>query len=319
MSDFVRKGHEGVKFFIGPEIEQTPAFGKKTLFVVGLQETELVEKLAREHKTPHIFLSANRSLDTLEFVDGHYIVPGPFGTTRAEDWETQIHSLLDRGFMVSVDYPAHKHEMMLKVLNAGIWQSRNFVPVLSVAIPHVSTSSPNLTVKIDDSNFKATNPGVWCMHHREVTDSNRFTDWNEYGDDEIISEDEIQRFSKKITTLPARVAVPIVANNPATPANESVPIGVGGAEVESFAEINAPGINLAGVRAKLAEIEASEVKNDSDAGLDPTGKSKLKADPDAPVEVIKAPVTDVASAYAGEIVADPLGKEASKKPVKKKQ
>ena len=32
-----RAGHEDVKFFIGTEVEHTPALGLKTLFVVGVQ------------------------------------------------------------------------------------------------------------------------------------------------------------------------------------------------------------------------------------------------------------------------------------------
>ena len=32
-----RPGHEDVKFFTGIEVEHTPAFGHKTLFVVGVQ------------------------------------------------------------------------------------------------------------------------------------------------------------------------------------------------------------------------------------------------------------------------------------------
>ena len=31
---------EGVNFFVGTEVEHTPQFGKKTLFVVGLQNYE---------------------------------------------------------------------------------------------------------------------------------------------------------------------------------------------------------------------------------------------------------------------------------------
>lgn len=239
MDTFVRKGHEGVRFFVGPEIEQTPAFGKKTLFVVGLQDITEVERLAKEHKCPHIFLSANRSFDSLELVDGVYKV----GDTLARDWEVQIHKLLDLGFMVSIDYPAHKHVDMLKIIGPAIWQSRNFVPVLSVAIPKVNTSSVNLTVKIDDSNFRATNPGVWCMNHMEVTDSNRFTDWNEYGNDQILADEDVKSvISPKVVVAPAAVT------------NKS--------------EVTAPAL-----------VEESVVKNNADLGLDTDSKSLLKPEP----------------------------------------
>jgi hypothetical protein len=32
-----RDGHNDVNFFVGTEVERTPAFGKRTLFVVGWQ------------------------------------------------------------------------------------------------------------------------------------------------------------------------------------------------------------------------------------------------------------------------------------------
>ena len=36
----IRKGHDvSVSFFTGDEVEKTPAFGKKTLFVVGVQSS----------------------------------------------------------------------------------------------------------------------------------------------------------------------------------------------------------------------------------------------------------------------------------------
>jgi hypothetical protein len=188
MEKFVRKGYENANFFIGPEIEHTTAYGKKTLFVRNLQSTELVEKLAREHHTPHIFIGVSRSFDSLELKDGVYMV----GDTLAADWEKQIHYLLDQGFMVTLDYPAHKHYDVLKVLNPGIWQSRNFIPMLAVPVPCIETSSHNLTIKIDDSNFAETNPGVWCLNFSEVTDSNRFTGWQEYGDDMILDVPKVQ-------------------------------------------------------------------------------------------------------------------------------
>ena len=38
-----RVGHNNVSLFVGTEVEHTPAFGLKTLFVVGIQPTELIE------------------------------------------------------------------------------------------------------------------------------------------------------------------------------------------------------------------------------------------------------------------------------------
>ena len=128
-----RIGHENTAFFIGPEVEHTPAFSRKTLFVVGKQDVEKILKLAREHKVTHIFMGANHS----------FVVDPTDGTLY---WDKTITELLDRGFWVSLDYPAHQHESVLKILNAGIWQSRIFVPLLRVEIPKIQTSRDRKSV-----------------------------------------------------------------------------------------------------------------------------------------------------------------------------
>ena len=44
----------------------------------------------------------------------------------------------------------------------------------------------NVIIKIDDKDFRATNPGVWCWSVRDMIDETHFTDWSQYKDDEII-------------------------------------------------------------------------------------------------------------------------------------
>jgi hypothetical protein len=175
-----RQGHEGVDFFIGPEVEHTPAYSKRTLFVVGKPKLDQIERMAREYKTPHVFMGANHSFE-LDQLNGD----GKWDENSY--WNQTITSLLDHGFWVTLDYPAHQHNSVLKMLNPGIWLCRTFVPLLGVRIPKVQNSSVNLTIKIDDIDFAATNPGVWCLHHHEITDSNRFTDWTEYSTDEVLA------------------------------------------------------------------------------------------------------------------------------------
>jgi hypothetical protein len=272
-----RDGHNSVAFFIGPEVEHTPAYSKKTLFVVGRQSVVDIEKHARDNKTPHIFMGANHSFD---------IEPGHPDETVKVYWDKTITALLDKGFMVTLDYQAHMHETVLKMLNPGVWQSRLFVPLLAVRIPKIETSSPNLTVKIDDVDFKATNRGVWCMHFHEVTDSNRFTDWQDYETDSIIHTgvELMDSFNAK-TEPKAKVAAPVAPAAPQPPAEEPV----------------------------------AETLNQTELGLDVVATTALKADPDAPpvADVVKTP-EDAAAAYADGATVDPLSAEASKKPKSKK-
>jgi len=169
-----REGHNNVKFFIGPEVEQTPAYSKRTLFVVDEQPLADIEKYAREHKVTHVFLGANHSFNA--------------SREAAPYWNMIITSLLSRGYWVTLDYQAHDHALVYEMLADSIWKCRTFVPLVGVRLPHFQTASPNLTVKIDDQDFNSTNAGVWCLHHNELADSNRFTSWNDYATDEVITD-----------------------------------------------------------------------------------------------------------------------------------
>lgn len=167
MGTYIDKNSKS-KFFVGPEVEYTAANGKKTLFVVGMQKIKTIEELAVKHKTPHIFFGTANSF----LFDGN-------------DWDRVISHFLERGYMISVEYSAHQHEKMLSKLSPWIWQSKHFIPVLSVKIPNIEFSNPNLILKIDDSEFQHSNPGVWCYNHQELMDSNRMTGWQEYDLEEI--------------------------------------------------------------------------------------------------------------------------------------
>jgi len=268
-----RDGHKDVVYFIGPEVEHTPAYSKRTLFVVGKQDVEQIERMAREYRTPHIFLGANHSF-SVDPTDGTLY------------WDKTITALLDKGFWVTLDYQAHEHKSVLLMLNKGIWQCRTFVPLLSVRIPNVQTSSTNLTIKIDDVDFKATNAGVWCLNHHEITDSNRFTDWNDYTTDEVV----------------APLAGPVP--NPVLRVPVPTPV---------FADNNKPEVNL-----EKAKEVVEAAKNDQSIGLDTSAVSQLKPEENAQETEISTPavasVKDAAEAYADGATKDPLSsKEPSKK------
>ena len=45
-----REGHENIDLFIGQEVEHTPAYGQKTLFVAGLQDTNKILDILKNHR-----------------------------------------------------------------------------------------------------------------------------------------------------------------------------------------------------------------------------------------------------------------------------
>jgi hypothetical protein len=61
---------EDTIFFVGTEIERTPAYGMKTLFVVGVLHSigTILEK-AEKNECRHIYFGANQSFPKLEIND----------------------------------------------------------------------------------------------------------------------------------------------------------------------------------------------------------------------------------------------------------
>lgn len=288
-----------VTFFIGPEVEHTPAYSKKTLFVVGKPEVSRIEKLAREYKVPHISLGANLSFQCNSTEDATY-------------WDTTVTSLLDKGFWVTLNYRAEEHVDVLKILNPGIWQSRIFVPLLGVGIPQLETSNGNLTVKFHSNGNRSTNPGVWSLHYHQITDSNRFTDWGDYDTDVGITE--------TVTPGPTGWSGPLevkVEDKP-TPMPPYMPTSTDPAPERIDIKSLQPAVIK---QADAVEPVTSPALNDETLGLDPESKSNLKPDPDAEATIKALDVIDAASAaeaYSEGATNDPLGDESKKPKARKK-
>ena len=71
-------------------------------------------------------------------------------------------------------------------LESGLIEYDNFIPQLRVPVPYVKQWNYNTMLKIDDKDFKASNPGVWCHSLHDLMDREKFTDWTEYGLDKIL-------------------------------------------------------------------------------------------------------------------------------------
>ena len=170
-----RKGHENIDFFVGTEVERTPAFGKKTLFVVGLQTVNEIQEWVDDFASyqdatqhiEHIFFGANHSFhpdDRLEW----------------QQWEHMIEPFLNKGYLCSLDIPiTHVEEF-----NDGLLcEHRKFIPQIRVSIPYTKLWNYNTMLKIDDKDFDATNPGVWCHSLHSLMSRETFTSWDDYKGD----------------------------------------------------------------------------------------------------------------------------------------
>jgi hypothetical protein len=163
---------EDITFFTGVEIERTPAYGMQTLFVTGIQPVEAIKGVLANQEIQHIFFGANHSFNPV-FND--------YEGWKA--WEDMITYFLDAGFWCSLDIPLTAVE---EFNDGGLNDYNQFIPQIRVPIPYIKLWNYNTMLKVDDKDFKATNPGVWCHNLHDLLDRNKFTSWDQYGNDEII-------------------------------------------------------------------------------------------------------------------------------------
>ena len=157
-----------VQFFIGKEIEHTPAFGKLTLFVTGIHSVE--EIASNLNGAEHIFFGANHSFN-------------PRTPEEWDQWQDMIQFFLDKEYLCSLDIPLSAVE---EFNDGGLNESDNFIPQIRVPIPYIKLWNYNTMLKIDDKDFKATNPGVWSHSLHKLMDRNNFTPWDKYKEDKIL-------------------------------------------------------------------------------------------------------------------------------------
>ena len=173
----IREGHETTEFFVGTEIENSPAHNKDTLFVVGLQPVDIIRwklnEINSKRREPirHIYFGANMSFPNPDVND--------FATWK--QWSDMITYFLKKDYFCTLDIDVSSVEGLAE---GELCEYNNFIPMISVKMPYIRLLNYNTTVKIDDKDFKATNPGVWCYSLHSLMNRNNFTDWSKYTKDE---------------------------------------------------------------------------------------------------------------------------------------
>jgi len=169
----IRDGHDSVKFFVGTEVEHSPALGMRTLFVVGIQDSAEIVGMAQKNNCEHIYFGANQSFPNLAVNNS-----GEWNR-----WENMIGSCLMHGAWCTLDVDVSAAEGLLE---GSLIDHARFIPMISVKLPYAKLYNYNTTIKIDDKDFRATNPGVWCHSLHELQNRAVFTDWSKYSQDEVI-------------------------------------------------------------------------------------------------------------------------------------
>ena len=162
-------------FFTGVEVEKTPAFGMKTLFVTGVQPCDVIQEHYNYQQCEHIFFGANHSFNPgIDF---------PKDADEWTPWEDMIMYFLKKDILCSLDLPLSHAEALLE---SGMIENDFFIPQIRIPLPYIKQYNYNTMIKLDDKDFKATNPGVWCHSLHDLMDRNKFTDWSKYGLDKVL-------------------------------------------------------------------------------------------------------------------------------------
>jgi hypothetical protein len=175
----IRDGHEAADFFVGTEIEHTPAHGQRTMFVVGLQNIDTIKwqlgEIDQRSRAPitHIYFGANMSFPQHDGV----------GLDEFQPWQDMIKPFLQAGYTCTLDFDAVHAELLAE---SSLVEKSNFIPMISVKLPYVQLLGYNATIKLDDKDFDATNPGVWCHSVHDLMSRDKFTSWLEYTKDEVV-------------------------------------------------------------------------------------------------------------------------------------
>jgi len=98
-------------------------------------------------------------------------------------WEGMIGHFLEKGYMCSLDIPISAVEQFN---DSGLCEYRNFIPQIRVSIPYIRLWNYNTMIKLDDSDFDATNPGVWTHSLHSLMSRRTFTDWDQYNKDSTL-------------------------------------------------------------------------------------------------------------------------------------
>lgn len=166
--DYQSGEYENITYFVGTEVEHTPAFGMETLFVVGIQSTESIALNLSGCK--HIFFGANHSFN-------------PTTDDQWKLWEEMIMFFLKKNYLCSLDIPMSHVEQFN---DGGLNEFDNFIPQIRIPIPYIRLWNYNTMIKIDDKGFNETNPGVWSHSLHALMSRESFTDWTKYQKDKII-------------------------------------------------------------------------------------------------------------------------------------
>lgn len=161
-----------VDYFVGTEVERTAMYGEKTLFIVGIKPVEDIIALAEQENVRHLYFGTSQSF--------HPVSPYDWAA-----WNEMIKPLLIKDYWVTLD-------MGIEYVNGDYYEQGwdeyfTYIPMISAKLPNIRKLNYNATLKIDDTTWGDTNPGVWCHPLNALMTRRVYTDWKDYVGDTPVS------------------------------------------------------------------------------------------------------------------------------------
>lgn len=169
-----------VSHFIGREVENTPAYGLETLFIVpdGKSTDEIIQIIKKhESEVENVYLNANHIM--IE----HEMDPSDFFS---RDWGSVLETI-EKSRHIKYATIEIFNPLNIAMLEDFLKKYKKLIFNVSIQIPNAEEYRNRVSIKIDDIDFKATNPGVWsCVVTDIMAHSYTFTPWEQYKKDRII-------------------------------------------------------------------------------------------------------------------------------------
>jgi hypothetical protein len=167
-------------FFVGTEVEHTNHYGKKTLFVVGVQSPSTIAQMATNAAAEHIYFGANKSWPTFAGLASEDEV-----TSILNEWIFMLNDPALAKYDKTLDFPFY-HRIFADRLRKQMHSDVTYL--ISYPMENISPWLANFDtyIKIDDIGMNTTNPGVWVHSLNELCNVDNLTKWSEYKDDKVI-------------------------------------------------------------------------------------------------------------------------------------
>lgn len=167
-------------FFVNRELEQTPAYGMQTLFVIGVQSIEDILKYARKYEVQNVYFGTGTTFhpDT----DVKFKLYNDLDEALVP-WINMIEAVLEEGYFATLDFD-FKYINMVNQYDFSV--HKNFIPMISLKAMAWDEMNYNTTIKLDDVDFDHSAMGVWCHRLPELLQDQKLTRWHEYAGDFLI-------------------------------------------------------------------------------------------------------------------------------------